>query len=82
MPEGMIGKQLQKTREAANISQAKLAKAAGIPVGTLRNLEQGRRIPRLDTAIKLARALGVTLDELTGDGGAEEKPKRKKGKPK
>jgi transcriptional regulator with XRE-family HTH domain len=78
MPKETFGKQLQRVRQAANLSQAKLAKAAGIPVGTLRNLEQGRRIPRLDTAMKLARALGVSIDELTGDGGAEEKRKRGK----
>jgi transcriptional regulator with XRE-family HTH domain len=44
-----------------------LAAAADIPLGTLRNLEQDRRIPRLDTADELARALSVSLDALTGD---------------
>ncbi len=78
MPKGMIGKQLQRVREEKGVSQAKLAKAAGIPVGTLRNLEQGRRVPRLDTAIKLAEALGVSLDELTTEAPAE--PKRRRGK--
>jgi transcriptional regulator with XRE-family HTH domain len=77
-----IGKRLQRLRQAAGVSQPDLARAAGIPVGTLRNLEQGRRIPRLDTAGKLARALGVSVDALLGNGdaAAAAKPaKRKKG---
>jgi transcriptional regulator with XRE-family HTH domain len=79
-----IGKRLQRLRQAAGVSQPALARAAGIPVGTLRNLEQGRRIPRLDTAGKLARALGVSVDALLGNGdaAAETKPaavRRKKG---
>jgi hypothetical protein len=38
----------------------------------------GVREPRLPTLQQLAHALGVSLDELTGDGEAE-KPKRRKG---
>jgi transcriptional regulator with XRE-family HTH domain len=85
MSTSTIGRQLQKLRQAAGISQPDLAQAAGIPVGTLRGLEQGRRIPRLDTAGKLAHALGISLDALLGDGdkGAPARPapaKRKRGK--
>jgi transcriptional regulator with XRE-family HTH domain len=83
MTGAAIGKRLQQIRVAAGISQPALAEAAGIPVGTLRNLEQGRRIPRLDTAAKLASALGVTVDALLSDNGpaaAQRPPRRKKGK--
>jgi transcriptional regulator with XRE-family HTH domain len=62
-----LGQRLQRLRMAACISQSQLARAASIPVGTLRNLEQDRRVPRLDTADALARALGVGLDALVGD---------------
>jgi transcriptional regulator with XRE-family HTH domain len=76
-----FGQRLQRFRLAAGISQPKLAAAAMIPIGTLRNLEQDRRIPRLDTADALARALGVGLDALTGDAFQEEAPTSTKRKP-
>ena len=51
------------------MSQADLAKAAKVPLGSLRNWEQETRAfePRLKALKGLARALGVTLDELAGD---------------
>jgi transcriptional regulator with XRE-family HTH domain len=72
-PEGVgmakgesMGATLQRLRQGAGLSQPALARAAGIPVGTLRNWEQDLRVPRLDVAVKLANALGCTLDELAG----------------
>jgi transcriptional regulator with XRE-family HTH domain len=54
-------------REGLGVSQPQLALASGVPVGTLRGWEQDRRVPRLDTAVAVARALGLTLDEVVGD---------------
>lgn len=64
------------------MSQTDLAKAAHVPIGTLRNWEQDRRIPRLDTAASIAKALGVTLDQLAGGVAwvEEQESKPKKGK--
>lgn len=53
-----MGVQLQRLRQAANLSQADLARAAGVPVSSLRNWEQDRCYPRFDTAYLIARALG------------------------
>lgn len=80
-----FGQRLQRLRHEANMSQSQLAKAADIPIGTLRNLEQDRRIPRLDTAAALARAIGVSLDTLTNDAFQPEastpkKPRERKEK--
>lgn len=61
-----MGERLKRLRQAVGLSQPQLAKAAQVPLMTLRNWEQNRRIPRLDAAMSLARALGVTLDELAG----------------
>ena len=49
-----------------HLSQSQLARAAGVPVGSWRGWEQGRRTMLVDAAIKLADALGVTPDELAG----------------
>jgi transcriptional regulator with XRE-family HTH domain len=82
--EETMGQRLQRLRKGAGMSQADLAKAAKVPVGTLRNWEQDRRTPRLGTAVRVARALGVTLDELAGEVESEapepEQPSELKGK--
>jgi transcriptional regulator with XRE-family HTH domain len=56
----------KRLREAAGITQLALAERAGLPLGTVRNWEQGLRIPRFDHAIRVADALGISLDELAG----------------
>jgi transcriptional regulator with XRE-family HTH domain len=75
--EEAMGQQLKKLRAAAGLSQSQLARAAGVPVATLKNWEQGRRQPLLGAACKLADALGVGLDELAGRAPA---PKEGRGK--
>jgi transcriptional regulator with XRE-family HTH domain len=81
MAEETMGHRLQRLRKDAGFSQSALARATGIPVTTIRGWEQDRRIPRIDSALKVARALGISLDELAGDGRADQTPKRaRKGK--
>jgi transcriptional regulator with XRE-family HTH domain len=65
-----MGKRLQSFRLAKGLSQSQLAKAAAVPLGTLRGWEQGRRVPLLDAAARLAVALEISLDELAGIGPA------------
>jgi transcriptional regulator with XRE-family HTH domain len=82
-----MGMRLQEIRQGAGLSQSGLAAAAGVPVGTLRNWEQGRRMPLLDTAARVAAALGCSLDELVrapkaAPPAAERKPARKRKAPK
>jgi transcriptional regulator with XRE-family HTH domain len=62
--EESMGERLARLRRAAGLSQPQLAELVGVPVGTLRNWEQDRRVPLLDTAARVAGALGVSLDEL------------------
>jgi transcriptional regulator with XRE-family HTH domain len=57
---------LQALRKKANLSQSQLARLAGVPVSTLQDWEHGRRYMRLESAMKLADALELTLDELAG----------------
>jgi transcriptional regulator with XRE-family HTH domain len=54
-----------------------LAEASGVPIGTLRGWEYGRRTPLIDAALRVAEALGVSLDELAG---RDEPPPAKKTK--
>jgi transcriptional regulator with XRE-family HTH domain len=57
-----------------------LAEASGVPIGTIRDYEQSRREPLLATAAKLARALGVTIEELIEEDTIPIDPPAKKGK--
>ena len=51
-------------REARGLSQAQIAKAAGVPRATWTHLESGAANPTLTVLIKVATALQVRLDEL------------------
>jgi transcriptional regulator with XRE-family HTH domain len=57
----------------------RLAGALGVPVGTLREWEQGRRLPSLRGFVAVARGLGLSLDEPAGLVEALA-PKKGKGK--
>lgn len=83
---------LQQLRGAAGVTQAALAQASGLSLGVIRDYEQGNREPTLRSAMKLARALGVSVEALAVDEDATpsntpaprqrkpaaEQPKRKK----
>lgn len=49
---------LRRLREAAGISMYELARRAGISPDMVSRMERGQRGPTLETARKLARALG------------------------
>ena len=80
--EKELGQRIQHLRERAGLSQSALAELAGVPVGTLRNWEQGRREPLLSAAVLLAAALGVEVAGLlpTGDQKTPSEPP-KRGRP-
>lgn len=57
-----FGEKLRELRTAADMTQAALADVSGVPVGTIRDYEQGKRDPLLSTAQKLAHALDHTVE--------------------
>ncbi|SBT42688.1 helix-turn-helix domain-containing protein [Micromonospora narathiwatensis] len=67
-----VGPRLRALRQQRNTTLAELSASTGISVSTLSRLESGTRRPTLELLLPLARAHGVTLDELvdappTGD---------------
>jgi transcriptional regulator with XRE-family HTH domain len=60
-----LGAILRRRRDALRMSQADLAKAAGVDVRQVRRYETDDQYPVLPVAVRLAVALGVTMDELT-----------------
>jgi transcriptional regulator with XRE-family HTH domain len=66
----MYLKNLVTLRKQKRWSQEKLAQEAGISYNTLIKLERnGIKNPKIETVIKLADALEVSLDELVGREG-------------
>ena len=61
---------LKKIRAERNLSVPQLAELSGISRRTIQDLEK-RDDGRISTAIKLADALDVTLDQLCRDETAE-----------
>jgi len=57
---------LRELREQSNVSQAELARRAGVSLATVRRLEAGN-LARVSTASKLARALGMEWRALVAD---------------
>ena len=67
-----VGPRLRQLRQRRDITLSDLAEQTGISTSTLSRLEAGLRRPTLEQLLPLARAHGVTLDELvdappTGD---------------
>ena len=63
-PSTRFAANLTRLRKAAGLSQEELSFRAAIHRTQISLIEGGRRMPRLDTLIKLAGALGVSLQDL------------------
>jgi len=61
-------KNIKKLRNKKGWSQEKLAREADISYQTLIKIEQDRiKNPKLQTLVKLAKALRISIDELIGN---------------
>lgn len=58
---------LTKYREAQGLSKQKLATLSGVPVNSICRAELYGTDVYLSTAVKLAKALGVGLEEMAGE---------------
>nr|WP_237519135.1 helix-turn-helix transcriptional regulator [Streptomyces sp. SID5910] len=54
-------------RHRAGLTQQALAERAGLDKQAVSLIENGHQSPRLDTAKRLAAALGISLAELVND---------------
>ena len=73
-----FGEQLKRLRQQKHISQNALADLAGVSPRTIYGYEAGTTYPRTEKIREqLARALGVDIQELTGDDEATTSPTSK-----
>ncbi len=63
MAEG-LGNRLRERREAKGLTQAQLADLIGVSRKTVNTVENGVFVPSTIVALKLAAALGCTVEEL------------------
>ena len=53
-------------RKEMGITATELAKRTGLRQAVLSRYETGKRMPKADTAVKIAKALGTTVEKLIG----------------
>lgn len=59
-----LGANLKKIRLNKDIKQVEIAKILGVDRSFISNIENGKTNPTLSTITNLAKALGVSSDEL------------------
>jgi transcriptional regulator with XRE-family HTH domain len=59
-----FGQNLLEARRKAGLAQAELAQRSSLHPTYVSHMEQGRRLPRIDTVVRLAGALNVGVGEL------------------
>jgi transcriptional regulator with XRE-family HTH domain len=63
--ENKIGKNIKKLRQAKGLSQDRLSKSANVSYNSIIKLETGGITnPTIETLQKIAKALGVSVEEL------------------
>lgn len=59
-----IGARIRRARQARQWTLERLAEVAGLSASTVASFECGGRLPSLDSAVRLSRALGKSLSYL------------------
>lgn len=66
---------LRQLREDRRLSQREFAELVGIAVMQINRYERGLNVPSIETTVRMAEALHISIDELlTGKGGDPEVP--------
>ena len=66
-----LGKRVRKIRLERDMTQAQLAGLANVGANYVPRLERGEMVPSVENTCRIARALGVTVDELCGRSRGE-----------
>ncbi len=67
----VIGRNVRKARERRNLTQEKFAELAGTAPEYVGTIERARKRLSLETAVKVAYALGMSVDDLL-EGAVDE----------
>ena len=61
------GEAMKKARRRAGLTLRQLEERSGVRAGTISRLERGLQSARFSTILALAGALGLSVDEYTGN---------------
>lgn len=61
-----LGRRMRRARIERGITQTELALSAKVGANYIPRLERGEMVPSVEAAYRVAKALGVSLDELCG----------------
>lgn len=64
MPDEVLHNTIRVQRAIHDLTQAELAERAGVTRKSVNAIEAGRMVPSVLLALKLAQALGVSVDTL------------------
>lgn len=59
-----LGKNLNRLRMSARLTQEKLAEKADISLRYVQQLEAGQRNPRISTLVRLKKVMGCSYDDF------------------
>lgn len=62
-----LPQRIKRLRESAGLNQAQLSKMAGLTQAQVSNYEAGKQFPTLETSLRLAKVLGITVADLIGE---------------
>lgn len=65
-----IGDRVLWLRSERELSREQLAVLSGVHWRTIQDIERGKQTPRLVTCMRIAKGLGVAVEELTEQGNA------------
>lgn len=65
-PLNKFGTRLRKARLASGLTQGQAAKQVGIAYITYKSYEQGRRLPNIEIAARIAQVLKINIKYLIG----------------
>lgn len=65
-----FGKNMARFRKEKGLTQEDLVKRSGVAISQIRRYEADKSSPTLDVITRLAKALGVSIDELVFDKAA------------
>jgi len=68
----VISQKLKSARAQAQMTQEGVARAANIPVRLYQKYESGNVVPGIKSAIRLAKALNCSMEELFDETRTEE----------
>jgi len=61
-----LGRRIRRARAERGMTQSDLAHGARVGANYIPRLERGELVPSVEAAFRIARALGLSLDEMCG----------------